>query len=133
MLGRMFDPKRCQLEMLTAATLGSELLSAVDERKPALVCIAALPPGGLAHALYLCKRLRSRFPTLPIAVGRWGLPTNIEKNKHMLVSAGANHFAHLAVRDRQPDQPSRPPDDPTRTRTGRKTRGRSGLGRFFAR
>jgi hypothetical protein len=52
--------------------LTAELLDLVAERRPGAVCIAAIPPGGLAHTRYLCKRLRSRFPDLKILVGRWG-------------------------------------------------------------
>jgi hypothetical protein len=52
--------------------LTGELLDRVAERRPAAVCIATIPPGGLAHTRYLCKRLRSRFPDLKILVGRWG-------------------------------------------------------------
>ena len=72
MLQRVLDPARWDLELIAAGTLTAELLDLVDERRPAAVCIAAIPPGGLAHTRYLCKRLRSRFPDLKILVGRWG-------------------------------------------------------------
>ena len=73
MLQQVLEPGRWDLEIIAPATLTSELLDRVAERAPALVCIAATPPGGLAHTRYLCKRLRSRFPGLKILVGRWGL------------------------------------------------------------
>ena len=72
MLQRVLDPARWDLELIAPGTLTAELLDRVDERRPAAVCIAAIPPGGLAHTRYLCKRLRSRFPELKILVGRWG-------------------------------------------------------------
>jgi predicted PurR-regulated permease PerM len=73
MLRQVLEPARWDLEVIAPATLTSELLDEVADRGPALVCIAATPPGGLAHTRYLCKRLRSRFPDLKIIVGRWGV------------------------------------------------------------
>src|SRR5437764_2412733 len=73
MLHQLLDPARWSLELIAPGMLTAELLDLVGERKPALVCIAATPPGGLAHTRYLCKRLRARFPDLRILVGRWGL------------------------------------------------------------
>jgi len=34
--------------------------------------ISTLPPSNILKARYLYKRLRSRFPDLPIVVGIWG-------------------------------------------------------------
>jgi hypothetical protein len=47
-------------------------LEQIAERKPAVVCIAALPSGGLAPTRHLCKRLKQRLPEQKIVVGRWG-------------------------------------------------------------
>ena len=53
-------------EMMTAVeTLTGELLAKVAERKPAAVCVGSLPPGGLSHARYLCKRLKRRLAKPP--------------------------------------------------------------------
>jgi len=49
-----------------------------------------LPPGGLAHTRYLCKRLRARLPQARIVVGRWGLKGNTEENREQLQAAGAD-------------------------------------------
>ncbi|MHB1561252.1 MAG: AI-2E family transporter, partial [Isosphaeraceae bacterium] len=73
MLGRILDPARWDLKLIESTTLTGELLDQVEEHRPAAVCIAATPPGGLAHTRYLCKRLKSRFPELKILVGRWGM------------------------------------------------------------
>jgi predicted PurR-regulated permease PerM len=72
MLQQVLEPARWSLEVIAPETLTSELLDQVAEREPSVVCIAATPPGGLAHTRYLCKRLRSQFPGLKILVGRWG-------------------------------------------------------------
>ena len=44
------------------------------------VCLAATPPGGLAHTRYLCKRLRARFPDLKILVCRWDHTASTQSN-----------------------------------------------------
>ena len=41
-----------------------------------MVLIGSLPPGGVSHTRYTCKRLRSRFPDLKILVGRWSDPAD---------------------------------------------------------
>jgi hypothetical protein len=73
MLQNLLDPTRWNLELIAPGVLTAELLDQVSQRNPVAVCIAATPPGGLAHTRYLCKRLRSLFPELHIFVGRWGL------------------------------------------------------------
>jgi hypothetical protein len=73
-------------------TLSAELVALAAEKKPALICIGALPPGGLAHTRYLCKRLRARFPDVKLVVGRWGLKGNVERNEEQLREAGADEM-----------------------------------------
>jgi hypothetical protein len=71
-------------------TLAVDFVGKVADQSPALVCIGALPPGGLAHARYLCKKLRARFPEVKILVGRWGLTGGVEANQEQLHDAGAD-------------------------------------------
>ena len=70
--------------------LSAESVARAGEKEPAVVCIGALPPGGLAHTRYLCKRLRARLPGAKIVVGRWGLKGNVEQNRDQLREAGAD-------------------------------------------
>ena len=88
MFKELLDPRHCDLTLITAEKLTSEVVALVEEKKPALICIAALPPGGMAHTRLLCIRLMARFPDLKILVGRWGLTENLEKNREQLLSAG---------------------------------------------
>ena len=90
MLGQLLDPAQWQVEVLSIEMLSSELVALAGEREPAVVCIGALPPGGLAHTRYLCKRLRARLPQARIVVGRWGLKGNVEQNQEQLQAAGAD-------------------------------------------
>jgi hypothetical protein len=65
----------------------------VAQEQPGIICVASLPPGGLAHTRYLCKRLRSQFPEMRILVGRFGLRGNVEQNRTELRESGANEMA----------------------------------------
>jgi predicted PurR-regulated permease PerM/CheY-like chemotaxis protein len=53
------------------ASLCSEVLQQIDEIKPDVVLISTLAPHVGSHARYLCKRLRLRFPNMPVVVGLW--------------------------------------------------------------
>src|SRR5262249_44536825 len=93
LLEAAIDPTRWDVEVLPASTLASELVLQPGEKQPDLICITALPPGGLAHTRYLCKRLRKRFPTVKIIVARWGREACDERIEEMLREAGADLFA----------------------------------------
>ena len=90
MLRQLLDPARWEVEVLSLEMLSSEFVALAGEKEPAVVCIGALPPGGLAHTRYLCKRLRTRLPEARIVVGRWGLKNNVEEDQQQLREAGAD-------------------------------------------
>ncbi len=90
LIGRMMHAGRWDMEIGTHATLASELMSGIAEKKQGIVCIVAIPPGGLSHCRYLCKRLRSQFPDLKILVGFWG-QVDIPELSKQLQEAGADH------------------------------------------
>jgi hypothetical protein len=85
-----FDPSKCRFQVISSTKLTAEIISQIEEERPALVCIAALPPRGLVHARYLCKRLRAQLPEQKIFVGCWGLKENIERTKQRWLAAGAD-------------------------------------------
>lgn len=92
MLGQLLDPARWEVEILSVEMLSSELVARAGEKAPAVVCIGALPPGGLAHTRYLCQRLRARLPDTKIVVGRWGLKASVRENLEQLREAGADEM-----------------------------------------
>jgi hypothetical protein len=117
MFRQLLDPARYTLEVVSAEVLTTAGAPLVEPYRAGLVCIAALPPGGTARTRYLCKRLRDRFPTCKIVVGRWGFIGDRDEHRALLVAAGAdqvgmtlqesrNHVRHLgpllSVRERQP-------------------------------
>jgi len=101
MLGNLLDPVRWNLEAIAPDVLTAELLDRVAATQPSLVCIATTPPGGLAHARYLCKRLRARFPDLRIVVGRWARQVETQPNPGQLLEAGANSITATLLETRQ--------------------------------
>ncbi len=100
MLAKTLEPARWQMKLIDPQTLTSELLELVAAEEPSLVCIASLPPGGLAHTRYLCKRLRARFPDLRIVVGRWGEHANASEHRKQLEDAGASSAAATLLETR---------------------------------
>ncbi len=56
---------------ISVDTLAGEIMDIVEEEEIRIVCVSALPPSGVTHARYLCKRLRTRFERLNIVVGLW--------------------------------------------------------------
>jgi DNA-binding transcriptional LysR family regulator len=90
MLRELLDPARWDVEVVGYERLSAELLNLAAEQRPAVICIGALPPGGMSHTRYLCKRLRARFPDVKILVGRWGLKGHLERNQQQLREAGAD-------------------------------------------
>jgi methylmalonyl-CoA mutase cobalamin-binding subunit len=74
LLGRLLDPAEWDVATVPAQTMTSELLDRIAADDPAAVVIASLPPGGMTHTRYLCKRIRQRFPEVKVVVCRWTPP-----------------------------------------------------------
>jgi len=90
MLQQSLDSAQWDFEQTAVDTLTSELVARIILKPPAILYIAALPPRGLTHARYLCKRLREGSPELQIVVGRWGQTRNGKLEQEQLEEAGAN-------------------------------------------
>jgi predicted PurR-regulated permease PerM len=90
MLRQLLDPEKWEVEICGIELLSAELIAQAEEIQPALICVGSVPPGGLAHCRYLCKRFRSRVPDARIVVGRWGLKSNLGTNRDQLQEAGAD-------------------------------------------
>jgi hypothetical protein len=88
------------MEIADPDMLAGEQVNLVGRKQPAIICVGALPPGGLAQAKYLCKRLRSHYPEAKILVGRWGLPENRENNQAQLLEAGADQVGFTLIESR---------------------------------
>jgi predicted PurR-regulated permease PerM len=91
MLDRALSAVGHGVEVLSSKMLTAEVLAALDESCPPVVCIGSLGPGGLAQVRYLCKRLRAQCPGMKIVVARWGDVEGPEKEEKRLLAAGADH------------------------------------------
>jgi predicted PurR-regulated permease PerM len=111
MLGKLLDPCRWQMENLPADLRNSEVIALAQQKNPEVICIAALPPGGMSDARILCKLLRIAVPGARIVVGRWGLRSNLEENRDCLKQAGADKVETtlVAMRDWLTDLPLEAP------------------------
>jgi hypothetical protein len=90
MFEQLLEPAGWALEILSANALPSETVTWVRQEQPAAIVIAALPPGGVAQAQFLCKRLRATSPALKILIGRWGANGNARPARDRLAAAGAD-------------------------------------------
>ena len=114
MLGQLLEPSGLTLEVVVDATTPMALAERVAERSPTLVVLSHLPPDGLTSARYQARRLRARFPDLPILVGRWGASGNSATASERLTAAGASHLStnlvdardHILSRLRSSDRPA---------------------------
>lgn len=100
MLSDVLAPSGVVVEAMSSETLTSEVVSRVEETRPAGICVVALPPGGLAHTRYLLKRLRARFPEVGIVVGRWG-SLDIQEEARPLLAAGADRVGTTLAKTRE--------------------------------
>ena len=98
MIRQLLDSTRYEVEIMSAAMLTAEVVALIGEKNPAVICISAVGPGGLAQTRYLCKRLRARFPNLKIAVGRWGTET---EDSNSILLAGADKVGTTLVETRE--------------------------------
>jgi hypothetical protein len=100
MLCQLLNPAQWQVKVMDLEALIAEGVSHVTEERSAIICIGALPPGGLDHTCSLCKQLRARYPELKIIVGRWGLRDDLDTNRKQLQAAGADLMATTLLETR---------------------------------
>jgi hypothetical protein len=72
LLRRVLADAHCAMDVLPAGLLSAEAVDRVASRRPGVVVVGSVPPGGLAQTRYLLKRLRAACPELPVIVARWG-------------------------------------------------------------
>jgi len=72
MLAELLPAKEWRMRVFSPEMLSSENMAEIDKTRPAVVCIGLLSGGTMFPVRQLCKKLRARFPKLPVVVGRWG-------------------------------------------------------------
>ncbi|HEV3436119.1 MAG TPA: AI-2E family transporter [Gemmata sp.] len=71
-LAGTLEPMKWEVRVAGDAMLASELVATVEEFRPAVVVLIALPPGGMSHCRYMVSRVRAKFAGVRVIVGRWG-------------------------------------------------------------
>ncbi|MDB4981524.1 MAG: putative permease, partial [Myxococcales bacterium] len=89
MLAQLFDPKQVVVQSVGSAYLAADVTATAEAQAPDVICITSIPPGGLAQARYICRRLRAKFPTTPIVVIRPGVQARNRESAESLTADGA--------------------------------------------
>lgn len=100
MLAQLLQPDGGRVEAVSTRALPAEVEARVEREVPTVLFVAVLPPGGLVQARYLCRRLRKRFPELPIVVGYWGNERHYDTILRKLRSAGASYVTTSLLQSR---------------------------------
>ncbi|HEV8584302.1 MAG TPA: AI-2E family transporter [Methylomirabilota bacterium] len=82
-----------RLHVLAPGLLAAEVVEQVAASVPGVVVVGSLAPGGRAHARYVFKRLRARFPDLPLVAACWGAAHEADRACAELIEAGATEVA----------------------------------------
>jgi hypothetical protein len=94
---------------VSQSALASEMIEQIDKRHADVVIVSALPPGAVAHARYLCKRVHGKFPDMVMAVGLWGTKGDLEKARRRIAcSEKVPVVSTLAQMQREIDQLAQP-------------------------
>ncbi len=125
MLAQLLEGRGYCAAVASASSLVGEVLAMVEQRQPRVVCVSAMPPGSVARARYLSKRLHEKHADLPVVVCLWAFHGDLTATNSRLGLAASGqlvinlretqeHIDHLA----QPfmvagkdagDQPDGPP------------------------
>ena len=112
MLGEIMP--KVHVATISTRALPSEIEERVAAEDPAVLFIAIVPPGGLTQARYLCRRMRRKFPTLPIVVGYLGKTREFDTLLARFRTAGVRYVATSLLQTRShidsilPKEPSPP-------------------------
>ena len=71
MLNQVLSLEKFAVELASVGALTGELVDSVEELKANMVIISVLPPFPPRNSRLLSRRLRDRYPSLPIIVGFW--------------------------------------------------------------
>jgi predicted PurR-regulated permease PerM/methanogenic corrinoid protein MtbC1 len=100
LLREVLTPARVELHIASPELLSAEVVRAAREHGADIVVMSALPPGGVAQARYLCKRLRAGIPGVRIVVARASAAEEVDAVRQALLSAGADAVGGSLVETR---------------------------------
>lgn len=100
LLRDVLAPSRVELQIASSDLLSAETVRAAREHGADIVVVSALPPGGVAQARYLCKRLRAATPEIRIVVARLCAGDEVQAVHEALLSGGADAVGTSLVETR---------------------------------
>ena len=92
MLVQLLNRRGIGARVLSSDLLAAEYVKVVESERPAVACVAAVPPYGYAHARYLCRRLRTQFAQLKL-VGAILTEHDVDELKQRQPPLAADEFA----------------------------------------
>ena len=92
MLAQLLEARGVKTRLLSSKILVGEMLEQVAEQGVRVVCVSALPPFATTHARYLCKRLRPKFPELPVVVALWTVSARARTTRDRLAELNIRDF-----------------------------------------
>ncbi|MBL8497739.1 AI-2E family transporter [Nitrosomonas sp. JL21] len=96
MLGKSISNDHFDWHEMNSLGLATDTLAQIVQLKTGIVVVASVYPGSLAHTIYLCKRIRARFPEVMIVASRLGIddPEMMKNNSDKLQAVGAKIVTH---------------------------------------
>jgi predicted PurR-regulated permease PerM len=79
MISQVLLPEGYCVKEGTTQLLPAQVERLIEESGAGAVVVSVLPPGGIPQTFYLCRRLRKRFPNLPIVVSYTGPIANYDR------------------------------------------------------
>jgi predicted PurR-regulated permease PerM len=109
MLAQILECSDCLVQTVPVTSLAGELTQIVEQHRVDVICISATPPARVMHARHLCKRIRNRLPKVPLVVGLWDAPGDLDKAQER-IGCGAVVVANMADAQKQIALLTPPPD-----------------------
>jgi len=96
MVGKSISNDHFDWHEISSLGLATDTLAMIVQLKANIIVIASVYPGSLAHTIYLCKRIRARFPEVMIVTSRLGMddPDMMKNNSDKLQAVGAKIVTH---------------------------------------
>ena len=71
LLAQLLEGSGAIAEVVSADLLSVDMLELIAREPPNVIVISAIPPFAVMYANYMFKRVRRRFPDIPVVVGLW--------------------------------------------------------------
>lgn len=97
MIAQVLEPAGYRVKEGTSQLLPAQVERLIEESAAGMVVVSVMPPGGIPQTFYLCRRLRKRFPDLPIVVAYNGPTANYDRLLMRMRRAGVSYVTTSLV------------------------------------